>query len=255
MAAVQSVVRALSILRAFSPDAPVLGVAELSRMLNMERSAVQRAVASLVEGGLLNQEPVSGKYSLGLGLLELAGTMLQGRYHHGAVRPYLRELADLSGESVYLAVLYNSDSAIQIDDVASPHLVQYPGWIGRQLPLYCTASGKILMANMAPEHLEKILKTTEFKSFTSMTITNPDELRQDLVIAKEQGFAISEGEYTNGLISIASSVPGVEGGVSAAVTIIGPKYRFTKDKALECADALRAIAGKVPARPFLFKFD
>lgn len=255
MATVQSIVRALNILQEFTPETPILGVSELSRKLNMERSAVQRAVVSLMEGGLLDQEPVSGKYTLGLGLLELSGIMLQGRYYSGAVRPFLRELADIAGESVYLGVLFNSDSIIQIDDVASPHLVQYPGWVGRRLPLYCTASGKIVLANFPNEEINNYIKNTKLESFTPKSITNPDVLLQDLALSKERGYATDDGEYNDGIIAISAAVPTPDGGTNAVVTILGPKYRFPMKKAIESSDALLAIAGKIPVRPFLFMFD
>jgi DNA-binding IclR family transcriptional regulator len=245
---VQSVERAIIILQQFTADVPLLGVADISRQLDLDRSAVQRAVASLVDGGLLEQDSVSGKYRLGLGLLELAGTMLQGRNLPAVIRPFLRELTDLVGESVYFGILYHGDSVLQIDDVASKHLIQYPGWTGRRLPLYCTASGKVLLANMLPERVEKLLNTMELRALAPRTITDHAELLNELATIRECGYATDFQEFQGGVNAIAAcvSVPGA--GVPAAVTVVGPKYRFSEAQALGCTDALLAVATEVSHR-------
>jgi DNA-binding IclR family transcriptional regulator len=246
--ALQSVERAVEILQQFTPDAPLLGVSDISRQLGLDRSVVQRTMASLVKGDLLEQDPASGKYRLGLGLLVLSGTMLQGRNLPGAIRPFLRELTDLIGESVYLAILYRGDTVLQIDDVASPHLIQYPGWTGLRLPLYCTASGKILLAHMSPERRDEILDRVELRAFTSKTITDPAELRQELILAREQGYAMVVEEYEEGINSVAAAVSAPEGGTPAALTAVGPKFRFGEEKMKGSTDALLAVAKEISGR-------
>lgn len=251
----KSVERVISILRVFTPDEPLLGIVEISRRLGVDRTVAQRTIVSLMKGGLLEQDSVSGKYHLGFGLLELSGNMLQGRNLPGAIRPLMRELSDLVGESVYLGILYRGDSVLQIDDVFSPQLIQYPGWVGRRLPLHSTASGKCILANMTSEHLEQILGNIDFAAFTPKTPTDPRAFRQELMAVKEKGYAKSLGELIEGMNAVAAPVPGSEGGTSAAITVVGPRYRFSEEKAIECVDALVAVAGQVSDRLFHGPFN
>ena len=246
--AVQSVGRAIAILHEFTPDAPLLGVADISRQLDLDRSAVQRTVATLVDGGLLEQDPVSGKYRLGLGLLELSGTMLQGRNLPGAIRPFLRELTDLVGESVYLGMLYRGNSVLQIDEVTSAHLIGYTSWIGRRMPLYCTASGRVLMAHMKPERLEVLLDAMELLPRTAKTVTDREELTKELAVVRDQGFSITLEEFMEGVNAASVAVAAPKGGMPLTVAVAGPTYRFSEERVRGCTDALLAVANQISSR-------
>ena len=194
---VQSVSRVIDILHLFRPDMPLLGVVEISRQLGVDRSAVQRVIASLLEGDLVEQDPVSGKYRLGLGLLELAGTMLQGHNMPRVVQPFLRELADLVGECARLDLLYQGNSALQIAEATSANLIGYSDWTGRRLPLDCTASGRVLLAQMESKLLDETLGTLDLRARTAKTITNPAELCRELRTVRQQGYSITlENSWT-----------------------------------------------------------
>lgn len=247
----QTVDRTVEILRLFTPETPLLGISDISRLLDLDRSVVQRTIASLVNGDLLEQHEISSKYCLGFGLLELSGTMLQGRNLLASIRPFLRELVNLVGESAYVGVLYQGNSVLQLDSIDSTHLIQYSGWTGIKLPLYSTASGKIILANMETGQCEQLLSTIELQAFTNKTITDRQKLCDELVQAKEQGYALSLEEFEDGINSIAAILPNKEGATPAALTIIGPKYRLPKEKAISFADTLKAAANQIPSRfPF-----
>jgi DNA-binding IclR family transcriptional regulator len=209
--------------------------------LGVDRSAIQRAIASLVEADLLEQDSVSGKYRLGLALLELAGTMLKSRSLPDVTRPYLRYVADQVGESAYLSCLHDN-SVLEIVDVPSVHLVQYSGWMGRRLPLHCTSSGKALLAGLPLDRLEQILATLDLPAMTSRTITDRAQLRTELAKVREQGYATDFGEYEEG--SHAVAVPLLSGGGWAPIEIavVGPAFRFSEEKARQSTAALTAVA-------------
>lgn len=245
---VQSVSRAIAILQSFTADVPLLGIADLGRQLDLDRSAVMRAVATLVGKDLLEQDPVSGKYRLGFGLLEMAGTMLQGHNLPTVVHPFLRELADLVGECARLSVLYREDSVLQIEEATSAHLIGYSGWTGSRLPLYCTASGRVLLAYMESERQDRLLSSIKLLPRTSSTITDPDELRQELVAVREQGYSITLGEFLDGIYAVAAPVLGPEGGMPVALTLVGPKFRFTEEKVRACTGTLSAVANEISVR-------
>ncbi len=227
---------------------PLLGVVEISRQLGLDRSAVQRVIASLLEGDLVEQDPVSGKYRLGLGLLELAGTMLQGHNMPRVVQPFLRELADLVGECARLDLLYQGNSALQIAEATSANLIGYSDWTGRRLPLDCTASGRVLLAQMESKLLDETLGTLDLRARTAKTITNPDELCRELQTVRQQGYSITLGEFLDGVHAVAAPVAGPEAGIPVALTLVGPAYRFSEEKVKASISPLLAVANDMSCR-------
>ncbi|WP_440767162.1 IclR family transcriptional regulator [Natronorubrum sp. DTA7] len=95
--------------------------------------------------------------------------------------------------------------------------------------LHCTAGGKAILAHLPEERLETILENQELVQFTQNTITDPDELRSELSIIKEQGFALNREEEMNGIRAIGAPVLDVDDGVVGAVSLVGPASRLKGD--------------------------
>jgi IclR family KDG regulon transcriptional repressor len=241
---IQSVARSAAILQEFTVDTPLLGVAELSNRLGMERSTVQRLVSSLADAGLLDQDPISSKYRLGLWLSELAGTMLKSRSLPELVKPYLGYLTNLMGESTYLGVL-DRLSVLEVEEIPSAHMIQHSGWIGRRLPLHCTSSGKAILSTMPTDELKETLASLDLQPFTSKTITDPEDLYQELVETRERGYAVDREEYENGTNAIAVALSAAGEAAPAAIGVVGPSFRFTEDRIAECADGLMALGVEI----------
>jgi IclR family KDG regulon transcriptional repressor len=237
---IQSVARVAAILREFTVESPLLGVAELSGRLGLERSTVQRLVSSLADAGLLDQDPVSNKYRLGLWLSELAGTMLKSRSLPELVKPYLGYLTDLMGESTYLGIL-DRMSVLEVEEIPSAHMIQHSGWIGRRLPLHCTSSGKAILSTIPTDELREIVASLELRPFTPNTITDPEELYRELAETRERGYAIDRKEYEIGTKAIAVPLSVSGEPAVAAIGVVGPAFRFTDERLTECADGLMAL--------------
>jgi IclR family KDG regulon transcriptional repressor len=242
---IQSIARAAALLREFTVETPLLGVAELSDRLGYERSTVQRLVSSLGDAGLLDQDPVSSKYRLGLALLELSGTMLKSRALPELVKPYLRYLTDLVGESTYLGVL-DRGSVLEIVEIPSALMIQHSGWTGRRLPMYCTSSGKAILASMPSEDLEAYLASADLKAFTPKSITDVQELRGELEEVAERGYATDFSEYEMGTNAMAVALAAASDETAvAAVGVVGPSFRFTEIEMARWADALRGLGVEI----------
>lgn len=241
---IQSVARAAAILQEFTVETPLLGVAELGNRLDLERSTVQRLVSSLADAGLLDQDPISSKYRLGLWLSELAGTMLKSRSLPELVKPYLGYITNLVGESSYLGVLDHL-SVLELEEIPSAHMIQHSGWIGRRIPLHCTSSGKAILSTLPSDQLRKVLASLDLRAFTSNTITEPDELEQEVTRCRDHGYAVDREEYENGAnaIAVALSVSGEP--APATIAVVGPSFRFTEQKMAECTDGLLALRVEV----------
>ncbi len=243
---IQSVDRAISILNAFSITEAQLGVTELSHRLGLHKSTVHRLLASLQKGGLVERDPRNRKYSLGIRLIELAGTMLNSRNVPQVVRPYLHYVADAVEELTYLGYLVRGE-VLNVEQVPGPHLVQSVGWQGRRTPLHCTSAGKIFMAHMPEKELELVLEAGLLR-LTPKTITDPADLRYELERVREQGYATSFEELEEGTNALAVPISSPNDEVIAAIGVVGPAYRFTPERAMSHLDVIRSVAREVSHR-------
>jgi len=225
---VQSIERAIAILKAFSTEKEELGVTELSRELDLHKSTVSRLLSSLQREGLVEENLVTRKYRLGMALVTLGGLALQRLDVTQAARPLMQALAEATQETVILAVK-DGDEAVNVAQIPSSQLVKHIEWIGRRTPLHCTGVGKVLLA-YSPVGEQKAFIARGLPRFTPDTITDPDLLRQELAQVREQGFAIGQGEFEVGLNAIAAPVYAHTGKVVAALSASGPAFRLSPER-------------------------
>jgi DNA-binding IclR family transcriptional regulator len=225
---VQSIERAIAILKAFSLEEEELGVTELSQRLNLHKSTVSRLLASLQREGLVEENPVTRKYRLGMALVTLGGLVLQRLDVTQIARPLMQALADTTQETVNLAVR-DQDEAVIVAQIPSPQAVRYTGWIGRRTPLHCTSTGKVLLAYLSTTDQEAII-ARGFPRYTPNTITSPDFLSRELIRVREQGYAVSREEFEIGLNEMAAPVRDHTGEVVAAIGVSGPAFRLSVER-------------------------
>src|SRR5436189_6281722 len=175
---IQSVERAVAVLKLFGEHESELGVTDLARRLKLHKSTISRLLSTLEAGGFVQQDPRSGRYRLGLQLAALARLALTQYEFRDAARPQLQELAVFSGETTTISVL-DGDWAVNIDQVLAPNPVKHLGWIGRRLPLHCTAAGRPLLAHLPAAVVDRLL-AQPLERYTSRNITNPMLLRREL---------------------------------------------------------------------------
>jgi DNA-binding IclR family transcriptional regulator len=238
----QSVDKALAILKEFSASEPQLGVSELGRRLGMTKSTVHRLVGSLVKSGLAKQDPNNRQYMLAWETAQLGYTAIYSVPLLRTAFPYLHYLAQQAQETVYMA-MRKGDEAYPVLHVLSPTLREQLGWY-RRIPLHSTSTGKVLLAYAEDSVMRRVL-AKGLPAATEHTITDPVQLRQELGRVREQGFATGFEEEQYGVNGIAVPVRDPDGSVVAAVSVAGPAYSLTHDKANGALEQLRAIAGEI----------
>ena len=224
----QAVRRAIAVLKAFSDDAPEMGVTEVSRKVNLHKSTVYRLLSAFEGEGLIAKSPETGKYRLGPELIVLGEQVLRHTDVHRVALPFLRDMADRTGETVDLEVL-SGGNVVTIEEIAGKHVVAAAGAIGMPWAAHATSTGKVLLAFQPPEKQRQILART-LKKFTPRTITDSKVLSRDLIKIREQGYAVSYGELEDHLIAIGLPIRSRNGDAIAAVSISGPDTRLTPDK-------------------------
>jgi DNA-binding IclR family transcriptional regulator len=242
----QAVRRAIVVLKAFTDDAPEMGVTEVSRKVNLHKSTVYRLLSAFEGEGLIAKSPETGKYRLGPELIVLGEQVLRHTDVHRVALPFLRELADRTGETVDLEVL-SGGNVVTIEEIAGKHVVAAAGAIGMPWAAHATSTGKVLLAHQTPEKQRQIL-TRSLKKFTPRTITDPKVLSRELLKVREQGYSISYGELEDHLIAIGLPIRSRNGDAIAAVSVSGPDTRLTPDKIPGLIRTGMEICAKISAR-------
>ena len=204
----QSLERGLAILACFTPDQPVLGIAEIADSLGMSRSTTHRYVITLVALGYLEQD-ASRKYRLGLHVTDLGMSALNSTSLREHAQPYLDELRRRTGYTINVAVL-DGPEIVYIARSRSHRRAQQRidlGLsLGSRLPVYCTSMGKLLLAHLPDRERRELLAEIRLERRTPNTITNKRLLQIELDRIQEDGFAVNDEELNPGLHSIAAPI-------------------------------------------------
>ena len=238
---IQSVSRAVAILRCFH-EHEELGLQEISQMLDLHKSTTSTLVTTLRNERLLEQNPGTGKYRLGMEAFLLgSSTNINIRT---VTRPYLAELNERFHETVNLTVPSGTD-VVYIDKMESEYSMRTCTRIGQKLPFYCTANGKVIFAYYSRERLAAHLEGLHMVPFTPNTISSAEELTQALDDVRARGFACDNGELELGLCCYATPVFDGSGVPVAAISLSGPQSRMDSSLREEMIDALKACAENI----------
>lgn len=228
-----SVTTAIRLLKAFSESEEEIGVSALAQRLGVAKSTVHRLAVTLVAEGLLEQNPETERYRLGIGLFGL-GTLVRRRMDlSNEARPYLFDLREKTHETILLGVPTDTE-IMYVYNLESPHSLRMRSDIGVRRPGYCTAVGRAIFA-FAPEEMIGRLVAPPLAQRTPKTVTEPDALRTMLADVRLRGYAIEDEESEPGIRCIAAPVRGAGGVVVGALGIAGPTQRLN-------LNALRALA-------------
>lgn len=239
--------RGLMILDAFLAARGELGVNEIARQVKVHKSTVSRLCATLEQAGYLDRNEQSGKFRLGPRIYQLAGIPLATLDLQRAARPVLLELVEACGETAHLAIL-DGHEAVTIAVVDGRHSVRMEARIGRRAPLNASALGKALLAGLPREETERLLAGRPLPRWTARTITDHAALMAHIDQVREQGYSVDLEELEEGLRCVGAPVYGPEGRAVAAISISGPRDRFTSEAIPRLGRLVRECAERISLR-------
>ncbi len=226
---VQSVERTLDLLEALA-ESGESGIAHLSTMVGLHASTVHRLLSTLIARGYVRQNPESGRYLLGLKVLDVARAVRDHLDLRMEAAPILRKLMRESGETANLSVR-DGRQIVYLEQMTSP------GWmlrmfvqVGARAPLHSTAAGKVFLAHLPEPELKQVLASYPLYPYAGRTIVDLGVLLAELAEVRRQGYGTDYGEQEEGVSCIAGPVRDHSGRVVAAISISGPWIRITPER-------------------------
>jgi IclR family transcriptional regulator, KDG regulon repressor len=240
----QTLSRAVAVLDCFTQEHSEMGVREIARLVNLSSSATGRLLASLKELGILSQNPNTRAYSMGSRVLSWANLYNSTLDIRNQAMPAIRELHQATRETISLYVLDGKDR-VCVERLESPQNVRIVQRIGRRLPLYAGSAGKVILAFLTVERQAEYLRTTHISAFTDKTITDMETMRTELMKTRQQGYAISYGEWVEDAAGVAAPILNQNGEVIGALAISGPIMRFNLENVERYCYEVKRVAAHI----------
>ena len=214
---IQVIERAADILAQFSIEEPVLGITEIAKRTALTKGTVYRILLTLEGLGYVRRDYVTNRYRLGLALFRLGSLVQAGMDFRREALPVMRRLYQECGETVNLNIVHENQR-VCVECIESSQSVRIYAKIGMMAPITRGASGKILLAFMPPEQINKVVSTLPTE--VSETLLN------DLITIRGQGYAVSWQERAKGAFAVSAPIFSHDGSLIAGLTISGPAERF-----------------------------
>jgi IclR family transcriptional regulator, KDG regulon repressor len=244
---VKSVSRALDIIDIVSSQKDGLGVTEIAKQMDINKSSVYRILSTLVQYGYMEQDEETSRYKLGYKFLEMSSKLLESIDLRKEAKPYLQELEKETNEVIHL-VVYDQGEVIYIEKLEGTETLRMHSKVGKRAPMHCTAVGKAILANLPSNVVLDILERKGMPRHTDKTITAKDEFLKELAQVKQKGYALDLEENEYGIRCIAVPIFDHVGKVIAAVSVSGPTIRMTDERIEQLQARMLQIGKQISAR-------
>ncbi len=199
---VRAVERALRVIRAFDVEQSSMSLSEVARATGLDRATVRRLLLTLVDLGYVREQ--GRQFVLTPRVLALGYAYLSGMSLVDIAQPHLQHMAHALDETAALTVL-DDDHVVYVSLAPSTRLTAVTITVGTRFEAYATSMGRVLLAGLPDDQLESYLARVELRPRTTHTVTSVDALRDEIVKAREQGWALVDQELEEGLCGV--SVP------------------------------------------------
>ena len=167
-------------------------------------------------------------------------------------KPFAKELCQELGETVHMGIL-EGNSAVYVLKEESSYTLRMYSRVGKVIPLYCTAIGKIFLSDMNEHEIENYFREVPLKPYTPKSIRTHHALVEELERTRVRGFSIDDEEHEEKVFCIGVPVRDYTGHIIAAMSVSWPVFRFNQDsfqgiakKIVDTAEALSKVLGYIP---------
>ncbi|MFS0725212.1 IclR family transcriptional regulator [Paenibacillus sp. 1P07SE] len=239
--------KALDVLEIFSVSAPELGISEIGEKLGLYKSNVHNIVSTFEQCGYIERNPESGKYRLGMKILELAFVINSSLGLHNMIYPPLSELSSEVNEVVYFAVP-RIPHVLYLEGVYPANSYSVRSMTGETAEMYCTSLGKAILAYLPPDEAMKAIGMQSMTAHTPNTITDRSALLHELDTIRSRGYSIDNMEHEFGIKCVGVPVFKRDGSLLGGMSISGPSLRMDDSTTQAYALKLRSCSQKISMR-------
>ncbi len=236
--------RLLYLLEVVAREGRPASPAALGEELGLPKPTVHRLLATAEAEGFVQRDVDGRSYGPGRRLRRIAQNTLSSERMRSERMQIMRALANDVGETCNLAAP-GREGMVYLDRVEThwPLRIQLP--VGTQVPLYCTASGKLYLSSLRAEKLDRLLSMLEFEPRTDQTITDIETLKAELEATRKRGYATDDGEFMEGMSAIAVAICDDQGRLLTTISIHAPTQRSTLDDICKYYPRLREAADQL----------
>lgn len=240
---VKSLAKALKVLECFNPRNPELGITQISRMLGVGKSSVSNIVSTFEQLGYLEQNAESGRYTLGLKLLEYSFIINERLGYQRLFHDIMQDISKEFNAITYFAIYQDKRVFYMCNCYPPVKAYNYPyrTIVGESAPLYCTSLGKAMMAYLPSDEVDELMELERVR-YTETTITDEQELREEIAQIRRQGYSLDRGEHEYGLYCIGVPILFGENELYGAFSMSSPNLTFTEENVQRYARSMREAA-------------
>lgn len=241
---IQSVERAADVLELFLNSTAELSVKEISQELALSKSTVHGIIKTLEHRDYLQQNPDDLKYKLGMKLFEL-GIAVENQLDIGKIaHPIIGNLVAELNETVHL-VVRQRDEVIYIEKVEGPHTLRIYSQVGKRAPYHCTGVGKAILAFQDDAEIDRVLSKGPLEPYTEYTLTDKEEIKNQLTLIRNQGYSIDDEEIELGLRCVAAPIFNHQGKAIASVSCAAPTMRLDEETLAKVIKGIKQAAVEI----------
>lgn len=222
-------------------------LSEIARTLGLPKSSAHAILETLAAEKLVEREDGSGRFHLGVRLVELGNRANLELDICRIAAPFLNGLNLEFDETVHLTVL-DRDEVLYVDCIESKRRLRTYSVIGVRAPLYCTSVGKAILAFQKDDEIRRIAREKGLKRITPTTIDTEDKLFAEVARIRELGFAVDDMEHEDHLRCVGAPIRNARGEVFASLSVSGPAERNTRERVESMAPMVMQAASEISRR-------
>jgi IclR family transcriptional regulator, acetate operon repressor len=236
----------IAVLRAFSVEETLLGVSEIAARVGLHKSTVSRILGTLENERLVERDPSTRRFRLGLGVIALAGPLLADLDVRRVAYPVLHDLSRRTGETAAL-MLWDGGEAVCVEQVPSSHQVKHTTPLGTRYRDAASSSVQVFLAQGDPLEVRSLLMkgAIDLPGLTEATL---EAYAARLAEVRDRGCAVNYGETSLEEVGVAAPVRDHRGEPVAAVLLSAPRFRVSAEQLAVLAEATVAAAAAVSSR-------
>ena len=219
------------------------GVDDLARSTGLAKATVYRFLLTLRDLGYVRRDG-EDRWFLTLKLFSVGSRALDHIELPTVARQVAEGLSDRLGETVHVGIL-DDDEVLYVLKVESRSTIRMYSRVGKRIPLYCSAMGKVLLAALPAAGQKELLKSIRLIRFTPNTLKDRKALEAELARVREAGIAVDAEEHEQGITCIAAPIRDSSGSVIAALSVSWPVFRFEVEQKESYLRSIRQAAAEI----------